>query len=797
METATAAPSVAEQTAPAAVEPLADARSLTALEFPQILALLARETTTERGHAQALALVPARGLAGAREEQAATSEMRALARGGGLGFPTVADLSGPVERAGRGGTLAGEELRALGIALSSLDAAVRRIRGSGAPVLRARCARAVTLLEILAAIERAIGERGELLDRASPMLGRLRRSVATAHEEARERCAAIVRSPRYARAIGEPIVTLRDGRFVVPVKAEFSGMLPGVVHDTSASGHTLFVEPLDALEANNRLRTLRIDEAREAERRLAELSAQVGARAAGVRENLALLAELDLVLARARLAEKMAAVSPRLVDDARLEVRSGRHPLLAGAAVAQTLTLDETNRVLVVSGPNRGGKTVTLKMAGLFVAMAACGLALPAEEGTAIGAFERLACDLGDEQSIAESSSTFSAHLVRLREILAGAGGRSFVLIDEIARGTEAGAGTALAIAVLEDLVARGARAIVTTHATELKLFAHESAGVRNASVRFDPQTYAPTYEFELGAPGQSLAFALARSLGLDPALVDRAESLQSEAARTYDRAIGELSELRSESAREREQLRAERAALAAREAEARAQGEALARERKRLAGEAETRLSRALREFAQELERRGRTSTRARISAGEASLYERTLAGLRDELGVADAPEAQRERPAQFAVGTRVFVPSLEREGEITDDLGETLQVAIGPMKTVVPKAAVRAAGTRPLPQLAPRAAPAPALAAARDARLELDVRGKRFVEAQPLVERWLEEAALAGLSPLRLIHGKGTGLLGRGLQEFLRTQARVREVRFAPLEQGGSGATLIDLAP
>jgi DNA mismatch repair protein MutS2 len=785
---------------------LADDRSLDVLDFGAIRNLIVNATLTDRAARRAGELVPHSDIATVRLEQAATAEMRAVAGDAAFALPRTPEVGEAVALAARGGSLAGEELRDIGMALAAADAAVRRIRASGAATLKARCAGAVPLPEVAAAIDRAIGERGDVLDRASPALARARRNAAHAQDEARDRCAAILRSPRYAKAIQDAIVTVREGRFVVPVKAEFSGAVPGVVHDTSSSGHTLFIEPLDALDVNNRLRTLRIEEEREVARILAQLSALVGGRAAQAETNLDVLADIDLVLARARVAQAMDAVPPLIVDEPRVDVRAGRHPLLGERAVPQSFALDDDVRFIVISGPNMGGKTVALKLAGLFVAMAYCGMQLPAAEGTAIGAFDYLGCDIGDQQSIAENTSTFSAHLRRLRAIVEASGERSLVLVDEIASGTEPASSAALAIALLEHLLARGARGIVTTHSTELKLFAHATAGVRNGSVRFHPHTYAPTYELDLGSPGQSLAFPLARSMGLDDSVVARAEGLLSSSERDYDRALAELAEVRIQAAAERDALQRERATLSSLEATARERGEALERERRTLARQADERLGRALREFTAELERRNRDRVgRAKVTSGQASLLGRVLDDVHRDLGIKAPAPAERQpgharSAVAVAVGDRVAVESLGSEGEVVDDLGDGVLVAIGSMKTVVPKAGLRVlrrahAAGQPRPRAKAQAGAA-TLEAASGARAELDVRGKRFVEAEPLVDKWIDESGLAGLASLRLIHGKGTGLLGRGLQQWLKERAGVKGVRYGNADEGGGGVTIFELA-
>jgi len=508
---------VFEPTGPTGPRELADARTLEALDFFAVRELVALQTTTDRAGVRARSMVPHVAIDAVRLEQGATVEMRAIANDAGFSIQRSREVGELVALAARGGALTPEDLRDVGGALASADAAVRGVRAGLAPILQARSAAARPLPEVAAAIDRAVGEDGQILDRASPALAKIRRAAAHAQNDARDRCATILRQARYAKAIQDSIVTVRDGRFVVPVKAEFSGMLPGVVHDTSSTGHTLFVEPLDALDVNNRVRTLRIDEQREVLRILAELSALVGSRAAVAEINLDVLADLDLVLARVRVAQAMAARAPIVLDVPHVDVRAGRHPLLLDRAVPQSVALDDDVQMVIISGPNMGGKTVALKLVGLFVAMTYCGMQLPTGDGTTIGSFDYLGCEVGDEQSIAGNASTFSAHLMRLRTLVGAAGPQSLVLIDEIASGTEPASSAALGIAVVERLLARGVRGIVTTHSTDLKLFAHDTAHVLNASVRFDPATYRPTYQLDLGSPGRSLAFPLARALGSSP----------------------------------------------------------------------------------------------------------------------------------------------------------------------------------------------------------------------------------------------------------------------------------------
>ncbi len=775
-----------------------DARGREVLDFSRIRERLAGLTHADAAYARAVGLEPATDFASVRQLIAETSEMRRLVRDTGFGLSRIADVDSAVGNAARGVPIAALDLRAIADALAAAAYAARTIRESDAtPLLRERIASFRPLPALVARIVEAIDERGAVLDRASPALARLRRGIIQAQDDARERAAAILRSAKYSRAIQDQIVTVRDGRFVVPIKAEFGGEVPGIVHDASSSGATLFVEPLEALETNNRLRALRVQEEHEVARILAELSSYAGSEAAQIATDVALYVELDLACARAVLAERMNAVPPQLVDAATIDIHDGRHPLLDDRAVPQSVRLDDDIRLLLVSGPNMGGKTVALKMVGLFVTMAGCGMHVPAVTAT-IGQFTRIFTDIGDEQSIAQNASTFSAHLRRLAEIVDAADARSLILIDEIGSGTEPGAGAALAVAVLERFIAVGARCIATTHATELKLFGADHAHVRNASVRFDPTTYVPTYQLDIGSPGQSLAFALARTMRLDPAVVARAESLLSDAERDYDRALAELAHERAQTTAERERLDRERVALHTLEEVARRKADVAERERRELANRAEARLSEALRNFTAELERRAAQSggrARARVTPGQSDLLSRTLDEMRRDLGIDRAPRRTGPAKAPIALGDRVMITALDQEGIVAEDLGDTALVTIGSMRMTVPKTELQRRGgapPRPKPDIAAGEAK---LAAATSAQTQLDVRGQRYVEAQPKVDAWIDGAVLMGYSPLRLIHGKGTGLLGRGLQEFLRAHAAVTGVRYGNADEGGSGVTVFEL--
>ncbi len=778
---------------------LADPRTLEAIDFAGVRERVVRATRTQRGRARAAELSPLTDFDGVRREQRRTEALRSLAAGSDLRLMPAVETSALTEAAQVGRALSGSEVRAIGDAIAAAAAAYGAVREHAD--LAEVVAPFTPLRELQRAIADAIDERGSVLDRASHALSRIRRSLVQAQGDARDRVSSILNAAKYAKAIQDRIVTIRDGRFVVPLKAEFAGSLPGIVHDTSSSGQTLFVEPLAALETNNRVRTLEIEEEREVARILQALSGEIGRLAGAIEVNVEMLATIDLLAAKAELAHRTDSVAPELTDEAAIAIERGRHPLLDERAVPQSLALDETTRLLVISGPNMGGKTVALKMTGLFVVMTYCGMQIPAAQGTRVGRFERVVADIGDEQSLAANTSTFSAHLERMREILSGANARTLAIVDEIGGGTEPSAGAALARAMLERLLETGARAIVSTHSIELKLFAHATPGIANASVRFDPKTFTPTFELDAGTPGQSLAFPLATRLGIDSEIVERAAALLDQREREYEAALAELSARNSELREERVNLENERReAIRALDLlrQDRAEFEL---QRRGFAARAEERLAQSLRDFVRELQRRASESSddsdrrrKGKVSPSQTGLLAETLEAIRRDLGI--VPDASSPAQAQgYSPGDRVRIVSLNQEGVVAEDYDERLLVSVGSMKMLVEKSDVRpeAAASR----VSRRAEGAQTrLSAATRASLELDVRGKRYAEAEPLVERWIDDAILAGSSPLRLIHGKGTGMLGRGLQEYLRAHPGVKSLRYGNEDEGASGVTMIELS-
>jgi DNA mismatch repair protein MutS2 len=782
---------------------LADTRTLETLDFAGVRERVVAATRTQRGRQYASELAPHVDFERVKREQAATAQIRDLIVAADMHVLPAIETEELTQRASIGTTLGASELRGVGEAIAAAAAAYNKTREQPSEAIDAITAPYRPLKDLHRALIDSIDERGVVLERASPALGRIRKNLQHAQTEARDRVSALLRSSKYAKAIQDAVVTIREGRFVVPIKAEFSGEVPGIVHDTSSSGQTLFVEPLAALDANNRLRTLRLEEEREIARILAELSRQVGANAQQIETNIQMLAQLDVLVAKARVAQSMDARPPELLETPTLCIVNGRHPLLGERAVPQSIELDEQTRLVVISGPNMGGKTVALKMVGLFVAMTYSGMQISAAESTRIGCFTRIFTDIGDEQSIVENASTFSAHLRRMRQIISEADERSLVLVDEIGGGTEPTSGAALAVAMLERLLAVRACGIVTTHSTELKLFAHQTPGVVNASVRFDPRSFAPTYHLDVGTPGQSLAFPLARSLGIPPELIERAESLLSTRERDYETALAELSAINAEVQSEREAIARERSHIDRLQDNLRSRTEALERERRQFADVAEERMQQALRDFSTELARRAaeqqQQAARPRVTSSQSALLQRTIDEMRRDLRIKPQKAEVLSSAEGLSKGDPVRVLSFNQDGTVISDNGDSVLVAIGPMKTVVPKSDVQRKGSGKVPlrqaQGDKGGGGTAKLEAVQRTLAELDVRGKRYIEAEPLVDQWVDEAILAGNSPLRLIHGKGTGMLGRGLQEFLRSHPHVKNVRYGDENEGGGGVTIFEL--
>ncbi len=654
-------------------------------------------------------------------------------------------------------------------------------------------------------IDDSIDERGEVRDSASPELARIRRDLLEAHARLQQRLQSMVANPSLRNALQESIVVMRDGRYVLPVKADFRGAVRGVVHDTSASGATIYIEPLAVVDLANTWRELQADERHEVDRVLRELSAAVGEAAFDLDDAVQRLAAIDVAQAKARLASALGARElalpggrvPWLVQaPGELRLVEARHPLLAGAVVPISLHVGGETRALLITGPNTGGKTVALKTAGLLCLMAMAGLPVPARAGSQIPVFDSVFADIGDEQSIEQSLSTFSGHITAIIDIIERAGPGSLVLLDEIGAGTDPTEGAALGIAIVDHLVEAGAALVATTHHSELKVYAHQTPGIQNASVEFDMATLRPTYRLTIGLPGQSNALAIAANLGMPSTVIDRARAGLSREERDLESLLGDL---RAQLTAAEE--RAERAARDAAEAEAirielERRREELVMDEARARQEARQRVARDFRTTERALERARREVEAARIEQARVD-----LARARDLIeAIPEPPEPEIERPGlaigldEIETGSRIWIRGMETPGEAIgapDEDGD-LEVQLGALRTRVHLSQV----TRAEPPQGARVTLARiGLSTPADTGDTLDLRGQAVDEALPQVESFLDQASRGGRVRVRLIHGKGTGTLRQAVRERVGRHPLVVSAETATPSEGGEGVTIVML--
>jgi DNA mismatch repair protein MutS2 len=782
-------------------------KSLARLEWPDVLARMARHLATPEARA-ALAAAPFAATADdARRRLAETSEARALlAAGAGRPFGALPELGAELGRLEKGGALAAAELLAVGSAARAI-ADTRSFfvrRAAEAPRLAEAAAQLSDPRALADAVDAALEPGGHVRDAASPALAAARREAHEAAARVQERVDRLLADRELRAALQDAFVTMRGDRYVLPVRAAARARVPGIVHDASASGTTLFIEPQAVVELNNRLKQAELAIERETRRVLAALSAQAAPLAPQLRADLAALGRLDLAFARARLADEQDATEPALDDTARFELLQLRHPLLPAAdAVANDLRLGESFHVLVISGPNAGGKTVAMKALALAALMARAGLHVAAAPGARVGAVDAVLADIGDEQDIRESLSTFSAHMANLAAIVAGAGPRTLVLLDEIGVGTDPGEGAALAQAVLEQLADAGARVVATTHFGLLKEMAEVDARFENASVEFDEETLAPTYRLRMGMAGASSARAVAARMGMPARVLERASALLAREDRRLDQMLAELAASRAALERERGEAGRLRAESEAVRDDYRAKLERLQQRRDQLFAAMRSELDSAFQDahaevaaVIRELQRGGsaRDAARARerlvVLERKAERVERAPLSAAAEAPAAPAADWRRARPgdavevAGAGAGTLLALP----------DAKGRVRVQVGAARLELPAERIRV-------RAAPAARPAPALVRVdplpeRAAPSRIDVRGLRVDEAMAQVEKALDDAARAGLGCLEIVHGIGTGALMSGLRGRLRELAHVARVEAGGAERGGPGVTLAYLA-
>ena len=778
-------------------------RALRVLEFTKIREMLAQHAITEEGRQRCLELVPCHDLGDVNHALAETEEavvlLTYLGQNPLVSYPDVRES---IARAQKGACLSPRML----LDVSAFLRAARAARSAlvrdrdDTPILTGLASRLTVLERVETDINDAILSEEEIADRASTELYQIRRQIRGANERMRDKLNQMIRSSSFAKNLQDTIITMRGDRYCIPVKAECRANVPGLVHDQSASGATLFIEPMFVVELGNDLKQLYAREQQEITRILQALSDSLAPYGEALEGNLALLRELDFAFAKGLLGRQMQAVLPKINREGRLKIVRGRHPLIDPEKVVPSdLWLGQDFTTLIITGPNTGGKTVTLKTVGLFTLMAQAGLEVPAELGTELAVFDHVYADIGDEQSIEQSLSTFSAHMTNIVSILQKVEDNDLVLFDELGAGTDPTEGAALAQSILNALLGRKIRTMATTHYSELKAFALSTPGVENASVEFDVESLRPTYRLSIGIPGKSNAFEISRKLGLDERLIDGAKELLSKEDVRFEDVIANAEYHRQIAEREREMAE-----------ETRKETVRLRNEAEKLRKEIEQSKDKSMQKAKAEARRILENARREadgiigelKAMKKQAQIPEHELQKLRKRMddnldavseGIGEANGIGFTPPKTVRVGENVEIVHLKTKAvvlSLPDSKGE-VQVQAGIMKMKVPLKQLRV-----IEQEKPKASKVMrSTAAAKTVPMEVDVRGMNLEEATEAVDTYLADAVMAGLNEVSIIHGKGTGILRTGIQKHLKHHLNVKAFRDGMYGEGEQGVTVVTL--
>ena len=725
-------------------------------------------------------------------------------------FASAADVSASLERADRGGSLQPKELLAIGGILRCARTVKGYISEDDQQTVLDALFHALTPNKYLEdRILGAILSEEEIADTASSELADIRRHMRIQAGKIRDSLQKVISSPAYSKFLREPIITIRQGRYVVPVKSECKNDVPGLVHDVSATGSTYFVEPMSAVNANNALRELELKEKKEIERILAELSSEAANHAEDINLDYSMLVQLDVIFAKAKLAFQMRAWAPIMNDTGKVALRNARHPLIDPKKVVPiSLRLGSDFDTMIITGPNTGGKTVTLKTIGLLTLMAECGLHIPAGDGSELSTFDAILADIGDEQSIAQSLSTFSSHMKTIVDVVEQCDDRTLVLYDELGAGTDPAEGAALAIALIEFSRKMGSRVVATTHYAELKLYAMRTKGVINASCEFDVETLQPTYKLLIGIPGKSNAFAISRKLGLPEDILKEASDLVGKSDKDFEDVLSQLEQQRQqmESARlEAEKLRLETAKIKQQSEQYQEQlrkekekaMEAARREAQGIIDEARAAANLASDELKALRKQLQDSADTAGINQRQAELR-RTLNETEDKIR---AKQAERPRPKanrEIMVGDTVEILSMGIKASVLAiNKNGTLDLQAGIMKlTAKPNEVYLLENENPYKAKGGHPAHSGREMKMAAMSSEVDLRGMDTVEAICVLERYMDEAMRAKLSTVRIIHGKGTGALRQAVQQSLKRNKFVKSFRLGVYGEGEDGVTIAEFA-
>ena len=791
---------------------------LKTLELDKILDMLADLTSNEETRRMALEIRPDNDLERVRYECLKTSQAFSLSvQFGTPPFSNFKDISTVAARAASGAVISLRDLMDIAAMLRQIKALADWY--SHCENVETELSYLFSRLQpndwLLEKLERSIISDNEIADAASPELAAIRRKINRAGMQLRETLDKMIKNKTTQQYLQESNVTIRDGRFVLPVKSEYRGQVSGLVHDTSATGQTIFIEPMAIVEANNDIRILEGKEQEEIERIIRQLCRDCGDYAEILTENYKVCTELNLYFAKSNLAAKLNCSLPAITDDGKMHLKKARHPLISKSkAVPVDISLGEDYQALIITGPNTGGKTVSLKTAGLLAAMTMCGLLIPCADGSSISVYDHILADIGDSQSIEQNLSTFSSHTNKVIEILGTADERSLVLLDELGSGTDPVEGAALAISIIRRLMENGAKIMVTTHYQELKVFAIDSSGVENASCEFDIETLRPTYRLIVGSPGKSNAFAISESLGMPSDIISDAKSRVSEANSRLEEVIGKLEASRIELERQKEEISRLRAETAAHE-------EAIRREREEIeaakADELEKARLRAMtiieqtkaesNELIDELEKLRKEKDKKDFSANVSGMKSKTKQSFNKMYDTANPVEKRDPNegyvlPRKLRRGDTVYVVDLQRKGIISGDPdgSDFVFVQMGVMKTKMNISRLRleepqkvTVGSKPLRPN--RKMNKIGVKAERRGKMELDIRGCACDDGVYQLDAFIDQAVMSNISTVTIIHGKGTGLLRQAVHKRLKSHPSVKSFRLGLFGEGEDGVTVAEL--
>ncbi|MBC1425156.1 endonuclease MutS2 [Listeria seeligeri] len=775
------------------------------LEFDKIKKQLTEFASSSLGEQAILALTPDTDFQVVQKAQLETEEGAKIIRlRGSAPITGLTDVNAHLKRLEIGGDLNGLEIYQIGSNLrvsrqmKNFMADLLEV-GVELPLLGALSEELLVLKDVEEDITISIDESGKVLDTASEALSSIRRTLRRTEDRVREKLESYLRDRNASKMLSDAVITIRNDRYVIPVKQEYKGHYGGIVHDQSASGQTLFIEPQSVVDLNNERKALQAKENQEIERILAEISASLAGWIREIHHNTFILGRFDFILAKARFGKAMKAVTPHLSDDGVVRLFAARHPLLErDKVVANDIYLGEDFTTIVITGPNTGGKTITLKTLGLLTLMAQSGLQIPAQEDSTIAVFEHVFADIGDEQSIEQSLSTFSSHMTNIVSILAKVNHKSLILYDELGAGTDPQEGAALAISILDASHAKGASVVATTHYPELKAYGYNRAHATNASVEFNVETLSPTYKLLIGVPGRSNAFDISRRLGLSETIITEARSLVDTESADLNDMISSLEEKRNLAESEYEEARELARGADALLKDLQKEISNYYQQKDKLIEQASNKAATIVEKAEAEAEEIIHELRTMQLN-GAAGIKEHELIDAKTRLGKAKPktinktiPQAPKQKPHVFKNGDNVRVLSLGQKGTLLNKINDTeWNVQIGIIKMKIK--------TTDLEYIQPEKPKKQRIITSvhssdSPAKSELDLRGERYEDALQKVDKYLDEALLAGYPQVAIIHGKGTGALRTGVTEYLKNHRMVKSIRFGAAAEGGNGVTIVE---